>query len=151
MKQFLKKIVHVKAILLFFLILSGQNPVSAVETGESENRQPAAADIVNEQLDEMDFSEINQFWEQLIQEYGGFLPELEKDGLVEYIKSAGSFSFKNLLTGLINFTFHELIINGKLIVSLILLTIFSMFLQSLQNAFETTTVSKLHIPLFLWY
>lgn len=38
--------------------------------------------------------------------------------------------------------FHELIANGKLLGSLIILTIFSMFLQSLHNAFEQGTISK---------
>lgn len=40
------------------------------------------------------------------------------------------------------FVFHEFIVNGKLLGSLILLTIFSMFLQSLQNSFENSTISK---------
>ena len=34
------------------------------------------------------------------------------------------------------------LVNGKLLGSLILLTIFSMFLQSLQNAFEQSSISK---------
>jgi stage III sporulation protein AE len=38
--------------------------------------------------------------------------------------------------------FHEFVVNGKLLGSLILLTIFSMFLQSMQNAFESSTISK---------
>jgi len=44
--------------------------------------------------------------------------------------------------GLVKFSFHELIANGKLLGSLIMLTVLSMFLQSLQNAFESGTISK---------
>ena len=72
-----------------------------------------------------------------------FLPGIEKQSIVEYIKQAGEFSFKELTFGAINYIFHELILNGKLLGTLILLTVLSMFLQSLQNAFETTTVSKI--------
>ena len=38
--------------------------------------------------------------------------------------------------------FHEFVVNGKLLGSLIFLTIFSMFLQSMQNAFESSSISK---------
>jgi stage III sporulation protein AE len=42
----------------------------------------------------------------------------------------------------LKFLFHELIANGKLLGTLILLTVFSMLLQLLQNAFNQSTVSK---------
>ncbi len=42
-----------------------------------------------------------------------------------------------------DFLFHELIYNGKLLGSLLLLTIFSMILQSMHAAFEKSTVSKI--------
>src|SRR5690606_16553714 len=45
--------------------------------------------------------------------------------------------------GALKYVFHELIAGGKLLGSLIILTIFSMFLQSIQNSFEKTTVSKI--------
>lgn len=111
---------------------------------DDEQEKPnTAMDLVHKQIEKMDFSEIEKFWNQIMEEYGGFLPELEKGSLVDYIKSANDFSFKEMCTGVLKFIFHEMIVNGKLIATLILLTIFSMFLQSLQNAFETTTVSKI--------
>lgn len=111
---------------------------------DDEQEKPnTAMDLVHKQIEKMDFSEIEKFWNQIMEEYGGFLPELEKGSLVDYIKSANDFSFKEMCTGVLKFIFHEMIVNGKLIATLILLTIFSMFLQSLQNAFETTAVSKI--------
>ena len=44
--------------------------------------------------------------------------------------------------GIVKFAFQEFVANGKLLGSLIMLTIFSMFLQSMQNAFEKSTISK---------
>ena len=87
--------------------------------------------------------EIQQFWERLVHEYGGFLPELKQGSWHEFLREIGEFSPGELLKGLAAFTFHELIINGQLIGMLIMLTIFSMFLQSLQNAFEKSTVAKI--------
>lgn len=130
------------AIGLFFLwtSISFANETNGDEQQEDPN---TAIDLVNEQIDKLDLSEIQTFWNQIMQEYGGFLPELEKGSLVDYIKGVDEFSFKNWATGTLKFIFHEMVVNGKLIVTLIMLTIFSMFLQSLQNAFETTTVSKI--------
>lgn len=49
---------------------------------------------------------------------------------------------KGWFLGFLKFVFHELVVNGKLLGMLILLTVFSMFLQSLQNAFEQSSISK---------
>lgn len=46
------------------------------------------------------------------------------------------------LKAFVHYLFHELIANGKLLGTLILLTIFCSLLQLLQNAFEQSTVSK---------
>lgn len=58
------------------------------------------------------------------------------------MKGEKTFSFKEWGKGILKFLFHEFVVNGKLLGSLILLTIFSMFLQSMQNAFENSTISK---------
>lgn len=132
-------------ITLFFLLgIPAEASVNlANDTDGSEDQPETALDLVNEQLDHMDFSDIEQYWNQVVDEYGGFLPELQKESVVDYIKQAGEFSFKELSIGALKFIFHELLINGKLIGTLILLTILSMFLQTLQNSFEKTTVSKI--------
>lgn len=131
-------------ILLFFTPVPTVANTNVPQEQLDNDKQPInAMDLVNEQIDNMDFQEIEGFWNNIIHEYGGFLPGIEKQSIVEYIKQAGEFSFKELTFGAINYIFHELILNGKLLGTLILLTVLSMFLQSLQNAFETTTVSKI--------
>ncbi|WP_062355968.1 stage III sporulation protein AE [Bacillus kwashiorkori] len=122
--------------LLFFWTSNVQ-----AETSESEEQTPL--NIVEEQIDNLDLSEIQRFWNEITEEYGGFFPNSEKGSLVDYIKAAGDFSFKEWLLGILKFIFHELIENGKLIGSLIMLTIFSMFLQSLHNSFEKSSISKI--------
>ncbi len=76
-------------------------------------------------------------------EYGGFLPESQKGSLYDFVKGDKEFSIKGMgVRDVLKFAFHEFIANGKLLGSLVLLTVFSMFLQSLQNAFESGTISK---------
>src|SRR5690606_28612640 len=91
----------------------------------------------------LDLSEIQSFWETIMNEYGGFLPESQKGSLVDYIQGSTNFNLKDWAIGALKYVFHELIAGGKLLGSLIILTIFSMFLQSIQNSFEKTTVSKI--------
>ena len=61
---------------------------------------------------------------------------------MDFVSGEKQFSFNEWFKGILKFVFHELLVNGKLLGSLILLTIFSMFLQSLQNAFEQSSISK---------
>lgn len=112
------------------------------ETNPSENKTNAI-DLVNEQIDNINLAGIQKYWDQIVNEYGGFLPESQKGSLVDFIKASGDFNFSEWISGVINYLFHEFIVNGKLLGSLILLTIFSMFLQSIQNSFEKSTVSKI--------
>lgn len=136
MKQRLQSISFM-ILLVFFIFVPS---VQAENTEESQTVSPQ--DIVDSQIDNLNMDELKQFWDDIQLKYGGFLPESQKGSLYDFIKGEKDFSIQNWFTGLMKFAFHELITNGKLLGSLIMLTIFSMFLQSLQNAFEKGTVSK---------
>jgi stage III sporulation protein AE len=98
--------------------------------------------MLEEQLDRLGIEEIKKFWDDIVQDYGGYLPESQKGSFIDFVKGEKKFSTEQWLKGIVKFLFHELIANGKLLGTLIMLTIFSMLLQSLQNAFEQSTVSK---------
>ena len=127
-------------ILLFFLFTS-----TSVQANEEENIAStplSPQELVDAQLKNMDLTELKQYWEDVQTKYGGFLPESQKGSLYDFVKGDKTFSFKEWTQGILKFLFHEFVVNGKLLGSLILLTIFSMFLQSMQNAFESSTISK---------
>ncbi|MBM7660890.1 stage III sporulation protein AE [Bacillus mesophilus] len=98
--------------------------------------------VIDEQLDRLGIEEIRKFWDDIVEDYGGYLPESQKGSFMDFVKGEKKFSVEQWLQGLAKFLFHELIANGKLLGTLIMLTIFCMLLQSLQNAFEQSTVSK---------
>ncbi|AGK54845.1 spoIIIAE [Bacillus sp. 1NLA3E] len=123
-------------ILLVFIFFI--QPVQAI--GNQDTLSPDK--LVDSQLESLNIDELKQYWDDIEQKYGGFLPESQKGSLYDFIKGSKDFSLKEWSSGIVKFTFHEFIINGKLLGSLIMLTIFSMFLQSLQNAFEKGAVSK---------
>ncbi|HEX7065096.1 MAG TPA: stage III sporulation protein AE, partial [Bacillales bacterium] len=98
--------------------------------------------IMNSQLERLELDEIRSFWEEVVHEYGGFLPDSQKGSFFDFLKGDKQFSLKEWLIAFVKFLFHELMRNGKLLGTIILLTVFSMILQNLQNAFEQKTVSK---------
>lgn len=98
--------------------------------------------LVQKQMEQLDVSEIRQYWEEIATKYGGFLPESQKGSLTEFLSGEKQLSLKEWLIAFAKFLFYELQTNGKLLGTLILLTVFSMVLQSLQNAFAQQAVSK---------
>jgi stage III sporulation protein AE len=138
MKQRLQFIPIIILLFLFFTSTS----VQANEEVNDASTPLSPQELVDAQLETMDLTELKQYWEDIQTKYGGFLPESQKGSLYDFVKGDKQFSFKEWIQGIIKFLFHEFVVNGKLLGSLILLTIFSMFLQSMQNAFESSTISK---------
>ncbi|MGM0828300.1 MAG: stage III sporulation protein AE [Bacillota bacterium] len=128
------------ALVIFFV------GASSGQAEEGEGQDPPDSTIqqqmIDQQLDQLGIEELKGFWNSIVDQYGGYLPESQKGSLVDFIKGEKEFSFKAWFGGIFKFAFQELVMNGKLLGTLIMLTIFSMFLQSLQNAFEGGSVSK---------
>ncbi|NRD80713.1 stage III sporulation protein AE [Bacillus sp. BRMEA1] len=125
-------------LTLFFCIPNAQ-------AAENSKDPPALSpqELVDSQLKSLDLSDLKQFWEDITNKYGGFLPESQKGSLYEFMKGEKKFSLKLWGQGFLKFAFQEFVANGKLLGSIIMLAIFSMFLQSMQNAFEQSNVSKI--------
>ena len=132
-------IIFLFMMALFFLLIP--RVLAETET-ENANEESVIGEMVNTQMESLNMDELKGYWENIMDEYGGLLPESQKGSLYDFISGEKEFSLKEWVTGIGKYAFHELIANGKLLGSLIMLTIFSMFLQSLQNAFESGTISK---------
>lgn len=109
---------------------------------ESASASSITSKMVEQQVSSMQLDEIKQYWDSISSEYGGFLPESQKGTFLEFVKGEKDFSLKGYMLGLLKFMFHELAVHGKLLGTLILLTVFSMLLQSIQNAFDRSAISK---------
>lgn len=130
-------------ILYAFLVVLVLFFVQADVVTAAENDEETITDeLVQSQMERIGIEDITKFWDDIVTEYGGFLPESQKGSFMDFVTGDKQFSFSEWFKGLGKFVFHELLVNGKLLGSLILLTIFSMFLQSLQNAFEQSSISK---------
>ncbi|WP_028391740.1 stage III sporulation protein AE [Bacillus cihuensis] len=125
-----------------FIALFSMHIDLAQASETNENTNVLQSDLVQAQMDRLGIEELKSFWDSILTEYGGFLPESQKGSFMDFVSGEKKFSFAEWMKGIGKFVFHELLVNGKLLGSLILLTVFSMFLQSLQNAFEQSTISK---------
>jgi len=132
-----KKIVVGLMLLLFFFSVNGTSIVSAEEPTSLNEEE-----IMDNQINKLNIDEIGEFWDDIRNEYDGFLPELQRDSFMDLMKSDQSFSLQDWGLGLLKFFFHEIIAQGKLLGTLILLTVFSMILVHLQQAFEKHQISK---------
>lgn len=100
-------------------------------------------DIRGELLQEISLDKIEPFWDELESEYGNYLAEVEKKSIYDFLKMDEPFSFQKIFQGILKFFFHEILLSGKLLGSLLLLTLFSMLLQTMHTAFENSTISKI--------
>ncbi|WP_240511816.1 stage III sporulation protein AE [Paludifilum halophilum] len=128
-------------LLCFLFLIAGSLPVpAAAEADESVEEK-----VVRTQLDQLQTEEVKSFWEELRREYERFFPEGQPADLFDLVLSKGSegFEWGNLVQGFLKYLFHEILYNGKLLGTIIVLTVFSMILSTLQTAFERNQVSKI--------
>lgn len=135
MKPFPVAVKPVGFFLLLFITISLLSPSLA-------HGQTPTQDWVDQQLKSLNLDDIQNYWETVVTEYHGFLPESQHMSFLDFLKSDKQGLFKEWTLGVLSYIFHELLVNGKLLGTLILLTVLSMILQSIQNAFEHRTVSK---------
>ncbi|MBW7473557.1 stage III sporulation protein AE [Paenibacillus oenotherae] len=114
----------------------------ATSSTEGESSRLAQS-LADEQLKGMDMQAVEKYWERLTREYGGFFPEGRVPSFMEMIMPGGEgLKLSTVLGGLLRYVLHEVLYNGKLLVTIVILTVFSMILETLQTAFERNTVSK---------
>lgn len=130
----------IQLFLFCFVLFTGASAIQAEQEEEPSN--DIITKMVDEQIETLGIEELQGFWEGIMDEYGGYLPESQRGTLLEFLKGEKSFSIKEWFRGIGAFAFQELTMNGKLLGTLLLLTIFSAFLQSLHTAFEKGAVSK---------
>ncbi len=135
---------------LLLAVLLTWNPLVLAASAASESviNPPAAEsgsneydDVLKQQLNALPTDEVETFWQQLRQEYGGFLPILETPSLMEQFLPGGSgLDIQSVWQGLLAFLFQEIRQNAHLLGMIVVLTVFAMILGSIQSSFEQQTV-----------
>jgi len=127
-----------KLILVLFLLML--LPIEGVFASATPTADPIN-EIVQQQVSHLQLERVEQYWTQLQKEYKGYLPDIKSEGFVQLLMHQGEFSISGVLKGMGKFVFHEILMNGKLLSSIIIITVFAMILETMQNAFERNAVS----------
>lgn len=130
--------------ILGFYLLSWMAPNLAYATEEQPQQAPntITKEVIRSQLDQLQTQEVESFWSQLQTEYGRYFDGQSVPGFFELLMQEKEVGFKSFFQAFAKYFFHEILYNGKLLGAIIVLTVFAMILQSLQNAFEKNQVSK---------
>lgn len=119
------------------LMCAAQAAAASEPTGD-----PADPQWVQSREEVVSADEVERYWNTLMRQYGGWLPEGNPSFQEAMLPGSAGFSLSNLMKGLLSFALHELWVNSKLLALIVILTVFSIVLETLQSAFEKTAVSK---------
>jgi stage III sporulation protein AE len=146
---------HRQLLILLFMItaflLMGASTAFADPSAQgvtSEVLEPQTitevpGDLAKRQSEDVQLGEIQKYWNDLKGQYGGYFPEGKLPELRQLMFPEGkSFSAQQVFIGICRFFLHEVLYSGKLLVTIVLLTVFTMLLETMQNAFERNAVSK---------
>ncbi|WP_438358010.1 stage III sporulation protein AE [Brevibacillus dissolubilis] len=132
-------------VLIFTLTTAADASLAAepvtVTTAEPTSTFHPMDELVQMQAENLQLDHIEEFWQKTLREYKGYLPDLQQPGFIQLLMQDGQFTLSGMLKGLLQFFLHEILMNGKLLSSIIVITVFAMILETMQNAFERNTVS----------
>ncbi|MFD2611873.1 stage III sporulation protein AE [Paenibacillus gansuensis] len=112
-------------------------------TAQSLAASPADA-LIEQQAQNLPTDQVEQFWDRLVKEYGGYLPDGQVPTFMEMLVPGGKgLNLSDVFKGILKYLLHEILYNGKLLASIVILTVFSTILETLQSAFERSAVSKI--------
>lgn len=110
--------------------------------GDADGRE-LAGELAKEQAGQLDMAPIETFWSELKQKYGGYFPDGRMPELTRLMFPDGqAWNPIHAVGGLLRFFLHEVLYGGRLIVTIVLLAVFTMVLETMQGAFERNTVTK---------
>ena len=75
--------IPIMILVFFFLSFSG---VQAADETKDTSNPLSPQELVDAQLKTFDMTELKQFWEDITNKYGGFLPESQKGSLYDFVK-----------------------------------------------------------------
>ncbi|WP_410515142.1 stage III sporulation protein AE [Paenibacillus sp. BR2-3] len=123
--------------------------ISGIMTGTASASSPGTSSgspvdgWVKGQIEDLPKDGVEKYWDQLMKDYGGFFPEGATPSLMDMlIPGEDGLSLQSVLSGLGSYMWHEVLYNGKLLVTIVMISVLSMILETLQTAFERQNVSK---------
>lgn len=135
-----------RSFLLFFLLLQWTTVYAHASVPDNQATEDIGSQWIQQQVDALETDTIEQYWNDLGKDYAQYFPGQELPSITDMMFTGdqqSSFSGWTIVKGFIGFFLEEIIYNGKLLLIIVMLSIFSMMLETLQSAFEKKTISKI--------
>jgi len=127
-----KNVTIMLACLLAILIVT---PVSAQEQG---------GDLIQKQLESIDFSEIQSYLSQIDQDIGQYIPDLNLKNILDDIQTGKvDISAQGIINGLGKYLFREILVHSRLLGILTILAVLHAILENIHSAFENDNLRKI--------
>lgn len=131
------KIANLMLLQIFVVIFLFLSPFPK-EIAAEANEEP----LHEEMMDEGSFQDLQKHWRKMVDEYGGYLPDIKKTSLTDFLKRQDNISFQGIVGGFVRYLFDEIIKNGRLLGILLMLSLFSTLLQTIHSAFAESAIQK---------
>jgi stage III sporulation protein AE len=131
-------------LIIILFILLGLIYCSPIQKVYAASPTPAPSDpLIKAQTNELQLDQVEKYWSALTKDYGSYFTGNQPPSFMELLFPKGKgLHPSNILKGLFQFFFHEVLMNGKLLATIVILTVFSMILETLQSSFEKSSVNK---------
>lgn len=132
-------------IIVSFMLFIASAHYAHASPPQQEESLDLSNKWIEEQVNALDTDTIEQYWNELSRDYAQYFPGQELPSITElmFTDQEQGFSVWAFLKGIASFFMQEVIYNGKLLLIIVMLAIFSMMLETLQTAFEKNAISKI--------
>jgi stage III sporulation protein AE len=137
------KIILLLLPCFFILWFAGTAQMAIASPAPGSGNASPVDQWVKGQVNNLPTDKVESYWDQLMKDYGGFFPDGATPSLMDMLLPGDKgLSLQSVLSGLLGFMWHEVLYNGRLLVTIVMVSVLSMILETLQTAFERKTVSK---------
>jgi len=141
------KMIRVLLLLILLSVIPWFMAAASASTPAPASGTSSASPVdgwVKGQIEDLPKDGVEKYWDQLMHDYGGFFPDGATPSLMDMLLPGDDgLSLNSVFSGLLSYMWHEVLYNGKLLVTIVMISVLSMILETLQTAFERKTVSKI--------
>lgn len=126
----------INSLFIFIILFSlGTSAASA---------QSSQSDLIQTQLDNVDFSEIQVYLDQIDRDIGEYLPNLDFKNIFHDIRRGNvDLSFEGVVSGIGKYMFREILIHSRLLGTLLILAVLYAVLENIHSSFEGNNLRKI--------
>ncbi|GAB6099038.1 stage III sporulation protein AE [Halanaerocella petrolearia] len=131
-----------KLFIVLMLLLLIVPSINAADKDKAKQMQPE--EIIKSQLKKLDLNKLENEVDKLNKETGDYLPPLEPKDIISLFSKEGlENKFNQIIRGLLQYLFDEIVVNSKLLGKLIILAMIVAVLKNFQANFAGSRVSQL--------